>query len=56
MEKLEKKERKVRIGKAKQEKMTKWQKKNWLKIRNTEDGVNFRGRGCNIPLRPVNVL
>ena len=54
--KLEKKARKVRTRKAKQEKMIKWQNENWLKIINTEDGVNFRGRGCKIPPRPVNML
>ena len=36
--------------KYKQTRITQKGKEKLLKIENTEDGVNFRGRRCNIPL------
>ena len=34
------------------EKKKRWLRRrgNWSKGKNTEDGVNFRGEGCNVPL------
>ena len=29
--------------------MTQKERKKLLKNENTEDGVNFRGKGCNVP-------
>ena len=39
----------IRTERMKQENMTERRRK-WLKDKDTEDGVNFRGKECNVPL------
>ena len=39
----------IMIGNTKKARTTQEERKKLLKDKNTEDGVNFRGKGCNDP-------